>query len=258
MQPPTASRSLAHSSAAQDRLTNSSDEASNTAIAALLARALQLHHGELILQLDPAAQGNLKSRALSSLFDSPDAAVLIDDTALLSKTTVDSIFATFETIATQIGVKVSVLHNPFDDEGKRKEVEGPAGTETASSANDEAHKERWRGKALRLLLRRIGEGAEDINEVRVCVVGNVDAGKSSLLGGERDRDEGTIAEGLADPRRSQFSPKDDSTTAEDERESPSSDTSTRSSQAAPHRSASRCSASLPTVSRCCPRVIRTR
>ena len=120
---------------------------------------------------------------MSSLFDSPDAAATKDNSSVLPKATVDAICATFETIATQIGARVSVLHNPFDDEGKRKAVEGPEGTETASSANDEVQKERWRGKALRLLLRRVGDGAEDINEVRVCVVGNVDAGKSSLLGG---------------------------------------------------------------------------
>lgn len=135
-----------------------------------------------MIQLDPALKGNLQSRAISSLFDTPDAAVTKDETAALPKTSVTAICATFETIATQIGARVSVLHNPFDDEGKRIQDDGPKGTETASSTNDEERQERWRGKALRLLLRRVGEGAEDINEVRVCVVGNVDAGKSSLLG----------------------------------------------------------------------------
>lgn len=171
--------------ATQERLTTTDDEASIAAIAALLARALQLHQGELILQLDPTApSGNLKQRALSTLFDAPDPTAVTDSTSLLPSTTVNSILATFELIAGQINARVSVLDNPFDKEGKRKAGDGPPGTETVSSANEDKLKERWRSKALRILVRRVGEGAQDINEVRVCVVGNVDAGKSSLLGGE--------------------------------------------------------------------------
>lgn len=180
-------RFQAHLSLHQDRLTTSSDEGSNAAIAALLARALQLHHDELILQLDPTPSGNLSQRALSALFDLPDAAALADkdDTTLLHISTLKSILATLELVVAQIHARVSLLHNPFDNEGKRKVVDGPSGTETASSSNDEKLAQRWKGKALRLLVRRVGEGgAEDLNEVRVAVVGNVDAGKSSLLGGE--------------------------------------------------------------------------
>lgn len=177
----------AHLSLHQDRLTTSSDEGSNAAIAALLARALQLHHDELILQLDPTPSGNLSQRALSAIFDSPDAAAFsdTDDMVLLPKCTVTSILATLELVSAQIGARVSVLHNPFDDEGKRKDVERPSGTKSTGSFNDEKLEQKWRGKTLRILVRRVGDGgAEDLNEVRVAVVGNVDAGKSSLLGGE--------------------------------------------------------------------------
>lgn len=166
-----------------DRLTTPS-EASNSATAALLARSLQLRHGELILQLGPH---NLHHKTLISIFDSPDdksTTPAPDDEIVLPTTTVNTILATLKSIAGEIKSEVSILHNPFDDEGKRKIGEGPLATETASSANDETVKARWKGKTLRLLVRRIGEGAEDLNEVRVAVVGNVDAGKSSLLGGE--------------------------------------------------------------------------
>ena len=168
----------------QERLTSTDDnEASNAALAALMARMLESSHGEKVLHLDP--DGNLQHKDTASLFDEPDSTSTSEDQgALLPKTQVDAILRTLGVITSSINARVSVLHNPYDDEGKRKLVEGEIGTETASSANDEAARERWRGKTLRLLVRRVGEGAEDINEVRLCVVGNVDAGKSSLLGGK--------------------------------------------------------------------------
>lgn len=161
------------------------NEASNAALAALLARTLDSHHGEIVLHLDP--NGNLLQRTTASLFDEPDSTSPgVDQGTLLPKAQVEAIMRTLGAITNTINSRVSILHNPYDDEGKRKQVEGPPGTETASSSNDDATRERWRGKTLRLLIRRIGEGAEDINEVRLCVVGNVDAGKSSLLGGKSD------------------------------------------------------------------------
>lgn len=136
-----------------------------------------------MVHLDP--NGNLLQRDTASLFDEPDpTCTSSSEHNLLPKTQVEAILRTLESITSTINSRVSILHNPYDDEGKRKLVEGTPGTETASSANDDATRERWRGKTLRLLVRRIGEGAEDINEVRLCVVGNVDAGKSSLLGGK--------------------------------------------------------------------------
>lgn len=167
----------------QERLQNADDEASNAAIAALLARTLDSRHGELVIHLDPA--GNLQRRSLASLFDQPDTSITNDgNQPLLSQAKIDRLVKTLQTIAGAINARVAVLHNPYDADGKGKLVDGPLGTESVSSANEEAIRERWRGKTLRLLIRRIGEGAEDINEIRVCVVGNVDAGKSSLLGGE--------------------------------------------------------------------------
>lgn len=46
-------------------------------------------------------------------------------------------------------------------------------TETESSQNDEETIKRWSGKSLRLMVRRKPEGAEDLLETRVAVVGNV-------------------------------------------------------------------------------------
>lgn len=103
----------------------------------------------------------------------------------------------------EIRAEISVLWNPYDDEGRIRVLDAKGLTECESSRNDEAVVERWRGKALRLLVRRIPQSAQEIVEARVAVVGNVvsavrwaegrgsraewicgqDAGKSSLLGG---------------------------------------------------------------------------
>lgn len=47
------------------------------------------------------------------------------------------------------------------------------GLESESSQNEVKVQERWTGKALRLLIRRVPEGAFELNECRVAVVGNV-------------------------------------------------------------------------------------
>ncbi|GAA5875444.1 hypothetical protein JCM1840_003158 [Sporobolomyces johnsonii] len=161
-----------------DRLT-SPDEASTAALAGLLDRALQRSHGELVLQLGPHS---LSLKTLASLFDRPESAVPISSDVILPKAQVDAILSTLRGIAGEINAAVSVLHNPFDNDGRWKKDEKAKLTETESSANDEATAESWRGKALRLMVRRRPEGAEDLLETRVAVVGNVDAGKSTLLG----------------------------------------------------------------------------
>ncbi|KAK4054420.1 hypothetical protein OIV83_000914 [Microbotryomycetes sp. JL201] len=179
---------LMHS--AQDRLlAQDQDNNSQTSVAALLAHHLKLRKGELVVHLDP--QTNLRSRSLSALFDEQEARgpsrngdgsheEAVD--VRLPRDQARNLVATVTAAAESINAKASVLHDPFDDEGKLKDNEGSPGTETASSANDAATRERWRGRTLRLLVRKVPESAEEINEVRVCVVGNVDAGKSSLLG----------------------------------------------------------------------------
>ncbi|KAK4056733.1 hypothetical protein OIO90_002285 [Microbotryomycetes sp. JL221] len=183
-----------------DRLLGKDDDESQSnhaSIAALLAHHLKLRKGELVLQLDPL--GNLRSRSLGALFDDQDHSTSTngtsqtngsDDNATphadgidrISRDQLDAAVTTLKTVADSINAKLSLLHNPFDDHGNLKEIESSGGTETASSANDAATQTRWRGRTLRLLVRKVPDSAEEINEVRVCVVGNVDAGKSSLLG----------------------------------------------------------------------------
>lgn len=135
--------------------------------------------------------GNLQSRSFIALFDQSDTSDIIES-ELSSKTErtripidkVNAIVATLTAVADSINAKVCVLHNPFDDAGALKESEATSGTETNSNVNDVPTRDKWRSRSLRLLVRKVPDSAEEINEVRVCVVGNVDAGKSSLLGGE--------------------------------------------------------------------------
>jgi len=77
-----------------------------------------------------------------------------------------------ETLLADIAASVSILHNPFAEDG-RVNQEKEKLTETESSQNDEETTKRWSGKSLRLMVRRKPEGAEDLLETRVAVVGNV-------------------------------------------------------------------------------------
>ncbi|CEQ42483.1 SPOSA6832_04297, partial [Sporobolomyces salmonicolor] len=163
----TSSRSVSRLS--QDHLT-CPDDSSTAALAGLLDRALQRSHGELVLQLGPHS---LSRKTLASLLDGPELAIPSSFEVFVPKTQIDAILSTLRMIAQEINAAVSVLHNPFDDEGRWKKDDKAKLTETESSANDEATAERWRGKALRVMLRRRPEGAEDLLETRVAVVGNV-------------------------------------------------------------------------------------
>lgn len=73
---------------------------------------------------------------------------------------------------TDINASVSILHNAFGEDGKVSNEKKKL-TETDSSQNDEKTTQRWSGKSLRLMLRRKPDGAEDLLETRVAVVGNV-------------------------------------------------------------------------------------
>ncbi|GAA6064648.1 hypothetical protein JCM10212_005234 [Sporobolomyces blumeae] len=161
-----------------ERLTSPDDD-STSALVSLVDRALQRAHGEIVVELGPHS---FSAKTLSALFDRPDTtATLSPDQVYVTKAQVDEILATFRSFLSDIHASISILHNPFRDDGKLSE-ERPKLTETESSLNDEATTRRWSGKSLKLLIRRKPDGAEDLIETRVAVVGNVDAGKSSLLG----------------------------------------------------------------------------
>lgn len=163
----------------QDRLLADTPD---SRLVALLASQLDLHRGELILQL---AAHNLSSHATISLFDAPDPTFTPPADFLLPQTSVTAVARSLASAATELGAVATVLHNPFDEAGRYKQSEGvgaAGGTETESALNSDEVTERWKGKAVRVLVRKAEGGATDLNETRVAVVGNVDAGKSSLLG----------------------------------------------------------------------------
>lgn len=152
-----------------ERLTNP-DETSSTAFTSLIDRALNKAHGEIVVELGPHS---LSHKSLAAIFDRPDPTSKLSPTEVyLPRQQVDRIVSTFRTILSDINASVSILHNPFSEDG-RVSIERKKLTETESSQNDETTTQRWSGKSLRLMLRRKPDGAENLLETRVAVVGNV-------------------------------------------------------------------------------------
>ncbi|GAA5967856.1 hypothetical protein JCM11641_005787 [Rhodosporidiobolus odoratus] len=162
-----------------ERLSNPTDKDVRT-ILTLLDRALERRHGELVVQL---FSSNLNSATLNALLDAPDAKLpLSSDETVLTLSQVEAILTTFCQTASSLNAEVTLLQNPFDTEGRLKQDDSVKLTQTASAVNDVETDQRWRARGLRFLVRRKPDGAEQLLETRVAVVGNVDAGKSSLLG----------------------------------------------------------------------------
>ncbi|BGP02407.1 hypothetical protein RTBOTA2_003883 [Rhodotorula toruloides] len=163
----------------RDRLTNPNED-DVAAIATLLDRTLSRRHGELILQI---GSHSLDETTVAALLELPDSKTVPPaDTAVLTPAQIDAILSTLRSAVSIISSDVSILHNPYDESGKPRTDESAQLTPTPSAINDDETAKRWKGKALRLLVRKKPEGAEELLESRVSVVGNVDAGKSSLLG----------------------------------------------------------------------------
>ncbi|GAA5999936.1 hypothetical protein JCM10207_005979 [Rhodosporidiobolus poonsookiae] len=163
-----------------DRITTPTDD--NLAVlSALLDRTLDRRHGELVVALP---RSTLSQSTFAALFDAPDlkAPLPAEDDPGLTAAQVATVVETFSRALEGHNAVATVLHNPFNDDGTLRKDEGVKLTETASAVNDDETERKWRGKALKLLVRRKPEGAEQLLETRVAVVGNVDAGKSSLLG----------------------------------------------------------------------------
>lgn len=94
-------------------------------------------------------------------------------TTTLTSTQAETVLRTLRSALTTVNSEASVLHNPYDESGKYKADDRVELTPTASAANDEETTKRWRNKALKLMVRRKPETAEDLIESRVAVVGNV-------------------------------------------------------------------------------------
>lgn len=155
-------------------------EADYGAIAGLLDRALLRLSGEIVVQI---GAHSLTQKGIAAILEGPDSKQAIDPAlTVLKQTEVNTILATLREALSTINSEVSILHNPFDADGKYEADDGIKLTPTASAVNDEDTNRRWRNKALKLMVRRKPETAEDLIESRIAVVGNVDAGKSSLLG----------------------------------------------------------------------------
>lgn len=94
---------------------------------------------------------------------------------------ISNLLAALVQIGTQINCIATILYNPYTITGELSPATESDQPITASS-NSLAIQARFSAKSLRILVRRKPEGAASLIEIRVAVVGNVDAGKSTLLG----------------------------------------------------------------------------
>lgn len=165
----TSKKKSTHLHCTQDRLINATEQ-DIMALAGILDRTLDRRAGEVILHVSAST---LSSTTLCSICDALDAkSPLSFDTVVLPLADVNAILATCKKAAAAT-VEVTLLHNPFDNDGRLKRDEGVKLTQSPSAVNDEETQQRWRSKALRILVRKKPEGAEQLLETRVAVVGNV-------------------------------------------------------------------------------------
>jgi hypothetical protein len=185
-----------------ERLT-SPNPATISSFASMIARSIDRSCGEVILCF---GQHNLNQRSSSAIFDSADPTISPLTTSatpfapldlssglatmsipsdpptsgnsdFLSPSTVDSILSTLCQIGSEINAAATILHNPYSPiTGQIASASSPA------SNNEESIQLRWTARSLRILIRRIPESSSQLSEVRICVVGNVDSGKSTTLG----------------------------------------------------------------------------
>ena len=142
-------------------------------LAALLSTQIDRRHGEIVLNLGPH---NLSEPSLSSLFDSAEGTSSL--TAPFQTTIEDrnAFLDTLDQAANEINCDLKLL---WDSQHPTSCL---TFNHTEQSLNDSTTTARWTPSGLMILIRRRVHSAEDISELRVAVVGNVDAGKSTLLG----------------------------------------------------------------------------
>ena len=166
----------------QERLLNPSD-ASTSSLASLLNDQIEHAQGELLLAI---SSHNLNERSFASLFDDPDRSsspsVKASALPLVTQENIQKACKSIKNAATEVSLHASILWNPMDE---RNALEDSAMSKYAieSSANDEEATRSWTANdTLFVLIRAKPHTAEELLELRVAVVGNVDAGKSTLLG----------------------------------------------------------------------------
>lgn len=168
----------------QQRLLEPS-EASTSSLASLLNDQIDHAQGELLLCI---SSHNLNERSLVSLFDLPDRsssptrAEPGPSLPLVTSEDIQKAFKSIREAANEVSLFTSILWNPLEENNTLEEdALGRYAPET--STNDDDTQRAWTAQdTLFVLIRAKPHTAEELLELRVAVVGNVDAGKSTLLG----------------------------------------------------------------------------
>lgn len=156
-------------------------------MASLLNRHIELSQGEVLLAL---SAHNLNEKSLASLFEAPDRSATTAGTpsssssALPLVTKQDTLTAlnSIKEAAAEVSLHASILWNPLDEMNESEET-ALKKYAPETSANDEETTRQWAAEdVLYVMVRAKPHTAEELLELRVAVVGNVDAGKSTLLG----------------------------------------------------------------------------
>lgn len=156
-------------------------ESSTTSLASLLNSQIDHTHGELLLCL---SSHNLNEKSLASLLEARDSAspAAASSLPLLSQIDVETAYRSIKDACAEVQLHASILWNPFDQTIAHEEA-GLGKYAPVASQNDEETLRMWDAKeSLYIIVRAKPHSAEELLELRVAVVGNVDAGKSTMLG----------------------------------------------------------------------------
>ncbi|KAH8924834.1 P-loop containing nucleoside triphosphate hydrolase protein [Atractiella rhizophila] len=176
----TLKESTSDGSSLKEKLLNPTPESSATLSSYLQTQLDLSRSGEAVLFL---GAHNLNSTSSLALFDddsvrTPSATFSNPSTAFpLTKDEVIRIRTAFEGIAEDINAHATVLWDPLEHVGEKTYLE-----KYESARNEEETVRNWEARCLIVLVRKVPEGAFDLSEVRIAAVGNVDSGKSTLLG----------------------------------------------------------------------------
>lgn len=182
-----------HCRVLQERLLKPTPDFTSS-LASLLHRQIDHSQGEILLCL---SAHNLNDRSLASIFDTPDptlssssskaATPASPETPLLvNDDDVQTAFRSVKEACSEVSLHACILWNPLSaingEDGLSTEEKAISRYAPETSANDDETKAMWEAKALYIMVRAKPHTAEELLELRVAVVGNVDAGKSTLLG----------------------------------------------------------------------------
>jgi GTPase SAR1 family protein len=163
----------------QDKLLKPTAE-STSSIASLLNSQIDNSSGELLLCL---SAHNLHERSIGALLEQPDHTTSNSPSLpLVSQSDIDTALHTLQEAASEVSLHASLLWNPLDQAYAAEQV-AIANYSPQFTVNDEDTAKRWNAdKSVYIMIRSKPHTAEELTELRVAVVGNVDAGKSTLLG----------------------------------------------------------------------------